>query len=119
MKTSRELKTTVSQEKGVTLIRLDGEINSFAQQALQSAIDQAQENPPGPIVLDFHAVDYINSTGIALIVTLLVQARKSGRRLSASGLSPHYQEIFALTRLNEYMTIYGNLDQAVQSESER
>ena len=61
---------------------------------------------PAAIVLNFQEVDYINSTGIALIVGLLAQARKSHRQLVVYGLSEHYQEIFRITRLSDFMQIY-------------
>ena len=50
----------------------------------------------------------MNSTGIALIVGLLAQARKSHRRLVVCGLSEHYQEIFRITRLSDFMQIYSD-----------
>ena len=46
------------------------------------------------VTLDFSAVDYINSTGIALIVGLLAQARADGQEVQARGLAEHYREIF-------------------------
>ena len=52
-------------------------------------------------MLDFAAVDYINSTGIALIVSVLARARAERRKVVASGLSPHYREIFDITRLSD------------------
>ncbi len=57
------------------------------------------------VVLDFAAVDYINSTGIALIVGVLAQARTSGQEIRARGLAEHYREIFRITRLSDFMTI--------------
>ena len=57
------------------------------------------------LVLDFSAVDYINSTGIALIVGVLAQARTSGQDVQARGLAEHYREIFRITRLSDFMTI--------------
>ena len=57
------------------------------------------------MLLNFSDVDYINSTGIALIVGLLAQARKSHLRLLTSGLSEHYQEIFRITRLADFMSM--------------
>jgi anti-anti-sigma regulatory factor len=50
-------------------------------------------------------VDYINSTGIALIVGLLARARASRRRLLAYGLSDHYVEIFNITRLSDFVSV--------------
>ncbi len=86
-------------------IDLHGEINAFADSALAAAYAQADKLDPTNIVLNFTDVDYINSTGIALIVGMLAQARKAHRRLSVFGLSDHYIQIFRITRLSDFMDI--------------
>jgi anti-anti-sigma factor len=58
------------------------------------------------VILNFTDVDYINSTGIAVIVGLLARARSDGRPLKAFGLSDHYREIFQITRLADFMPIF-------------
>ena len=55
----------------------------------------------------------MNSGGIGLLVTLLVRAQRGGVRLLASGLSEHYREILALTRLDEAIEIHGDEGAAV------
>ncbi len=65
------------------------------------------------MILNFSQVDYINSTGIAVIVTLLARARAEGRQLRAFGLSPHYEEIFQITRLADFMSIHHNEPEAL------
>jgi anti-anti-sigma factor len=57
------------------------------------------------VTLDFGGVGYINSTGIALIVRLLAEARRDGREVHAVGLSEHYREIFRITRLSDYVIL--------------
>lgn len=47
-----------------------------------------------------------NSTGIVLIVGLLAKARAANRPVLACGLSEHYQEIFTITRLSDFMSIF-------------
>ena len=96
------------------VIELSGEINSFAQAALDEAYSRAEALPGQTILLDFSRVEYINSTGIALIVNLLRQARSHARGLMASGLSEHYQEIFKITRLSDYIPVYPDVDAALQ-----
>ena len=64
---------------------------------------QAVQGQPERLLLNFGDVDYINSTGIALIVGVLAQARKAHIALVTFGLSPHYQEIFRITRLSDFM----------------
>lgn len=106
----------VRRHDGLAVIDLHGEINSAADQALNAAYDQAADASSRAILLNFQGVDYINSSGIALVVGLMAQSRKSGRRLMASGLSEHYRQIFEITRLADFMTLLPDeasaLDQA-------
>ena len=64
---------------GSAILDLRGEINSQAEQALNQAYTQATVDNPASVILNFTNVGYINSTGIALIVGLLAQARKMRR----------------------------------------
>lgn len=98
--------TQVRFQNGRLVIDLKGEINAHAEQALNQAYAEAEIHNPETIVLNFSAVDYINSTGIALIVGLLAQARKAHRRLVVYGLSEHYVQIFQITRLSDFMDVF-------------
>jgi anti-sigma B factor antagonist len=102
---AKHLEATVRQEPSVAVIDLTGEINGFAQEALDAAYAEAEAKNPEAILLNFEDVDYINSTGIALIVGLLARARASKRRLLACNLSEHYVEIFNITRLSDFMSV--------------
>lgn len=92
-------------EGETAVIDLHGEINSLADAALDVAYSEAEQAEPQKIALNFAAVDYINSTGIALIVGLLARARAAHRPIAATGLSEHYREIFTITRLSDFMEI--------------
>ncbi len=100
------LEAQVREMNGISIIDLRGEINAGAEETLSRAYTLATGPNARSVLLNFAGVDYINSTGIALIVGLLAQARKSGRRLLTSGLSEHYVEIFKITRLADFMSIY-------------
>ena len=93
-------------QPSAAVIDLRGEINAAAEARFHAAYAEAEAQNPPTIVLNFCEVSYINSTGIALIVGLLARARKSKRRLLVFGLSPHYQEIFQITRLADFMTVF-------------
>jgi anti-sigma B factor antagonist len=58
------------------------------------------------IVLNFTELDYMNSGGIGLLVTLLVRAQRQRQAVLAYGLSDHYRQIFELTRLDEAVSIH-------------
>jgi anti-sigma B factor antagonist len=105
----------IRQQNGAATIDLIGEINSFAEEALNSAYAEAEANNPNKIILNFGEVDYINSTGIALIVGLLARARKAHCPIVVYGLSDHYTEIFQITRLADFMTIFSDEASALQA----
>jgi anti-anti-sigma factor len=98
-----EFAADVSREDGVAVLELSGDVSAAAEGGLQLAYAPLSAEPV--VVLDFAAVDYINSTGIALIVGILAEARKSGQEICARKLAEHYREIFRITRLSDFMTI--------------
>jgi anti-sigma B factor antagonist len=101
--------------EGTAVVGMQGELNGFAQAALDQAFAQAQLAPGPVILLDFQQVGFINSTGIALIVQLLARAQKRGQTLVACALSQHYQEIFAITRLSQYIQVYPDVFTALRA----
>ncbi|OGO27950.1 MAG: hypothetical protein A2Z16_13910 [Chloroflexi bacterium RBG_16_54_18] len=88
------------------IIDLFGEINAFADGAINQAYDQADQQNTTNILLNFKEVTYINSTGIALIVGLMAKSRKNHKHLTVFGLTDHYVEIFQITRLADFMAIF-------------
>jgi len=105
---AKPLEAQVRQQPGAAVINLHGEINAVAAPALNAAYADAEQSNPEVVLLNFSDVDYINSTGIALIVGLLAKARAAQRRLIGCGLSEHYVEIFQITRLSDFMTIFSS-----------
>ncbi len=108
-----EFGAEVRSHDSTGVIDLRGEINLGADQELAAAYERVAQDDPRTVVLNFASVDYINSTGIALIVGLLARARKEHRTVRAFGLSEHYRQIFAITRLSDFMGIYADEDSAV------
>ena len=106
--------TDIRSLPGCAVIELRGEVDGSAAATLSAAYDAAvaQDQPPC-VLLDFAQVDYINSTGIALIVGLLARARAQERPVSACGLSEHYREIFEITRLSDFIELQPDLAAAV------
>ncbi len=86
-------------------LRLSGDLNARADETLADAYQHVVALGSRRVSLDFGRVGYINSTGIALVVRLLADARRDGRTVRATGLTAHYREIFRITRLSDFMEI--------------
>ena len=96
----------LDQEGPASILRIEGDITSASEPDLMAAYALAAANGSSAVILDFGKLEYMNSGGIGLLVTLLVRAQRTGGRLIATGLSDHYREIFSLTRLDEAIEIH-------------
>jgi anti-sigma B factor antagonist len=105
---------TVTAQGALAVISLTGEVDGAAAAVIDTAYDEAAATGRSAVLLDFSAVAYINSTGIALIVSVLARARAEGRRVVASGLSDHYRHIFEITRLSDFIQIFASVDSAAR-----
>jgi anti-sigma B factor antagonist len=110
-----QLQTRVRAVDGaVAVIDLKGDVTAASEDELMDAYRRT--GPPEEtrgIVLDFTGLDYMNSSGIGLLVTFLVRAKRAHQQLSAYGLSDHYRQIFELTRLDEVISVHDDEDRAV------
>ncbi len=71
---------------GVSVIDVKGELTGFAEDVLMDAYEQASDGSVRAIVLNFEGLEYMNSSGIGLLVTLLI--RVEPREAEASDLRP-------------------------------
>jgi anti-sigma B factor antagonist len=89
-----------------SVIDIQGDVTAAAETALMEAFTTAATSTTKTIIINFSGLEYMNSSGIGLLVTLLIRANRQKQRVMAYGLSEHYRHIFELTRLNEAITIF-------------
>ena len=88
----------------ICVIDIQGEVTASAENMLMDAYAQAGGVPT--IILNFSRLNYMNSSGIGLLVTLLIRTNRQGEHLIAVNMSDHYRHIFDLTGLNQAIAIY-------------
>jgi anti-sigma B factor antagonist len=97
----------------LAVIVVRGDVTAASEDALMDAYARADDGSTRAILLDFSGLEYMNSGGIGLLVTLLVRANRAKQRLLACGLNDHYRQIFELTRLEEAISIFGDEAEAL------
>lgn len=93
-------------EESACILDIEGDITAFSEEALMDAYTEGSGDGVKAVILNFTGLEYMNSGGIGLLVTVLVRANRAKQKLLAFGLTEHYQEIFELTRLDEAIGIY-------------
>ncbi len=99
--------------EGARVIDIKGDITAQSEDLLMDAYGRSSGPGVKAIVLNFTGLDYMNSSGIGLLVTFLVRARRAQQQVSAYGLSDHYRQIFELTRLDEVISVHADEGAAV------
>lgn len=96
-----------SNGDSITIIRFTGDITSTSKDAV---LGTYQSLPAGTkrIVLDFSKVEYLNSSGIALVIQMLMLAGKAGQKIQTFGLSPHFQKVFTMVGITKYTKLHAD-----------
>jgi len=98
---------------GVAVVDITGEITGASEPVLMDAFSRATGEDTRAVILNFSGLEYMNSGGIGLLVTMLVRANRQQQKLMALGLTDHYRQIFMLTRLDEAIGVYDTEEQAL------
>jgi anti-sigma B factor antagonist len=106
-----ETKSRVDQLKSpqgypVSVLRFEGDIASTSKDAVLGAYQALPKDTARLILLDFTRVEYINSSGIALIIQLLIEASNAGQKVYTFGLSPHFTKVFTMVGITKYAGLY-------------
>jgi anti-sigma B factor antagonist len=88
----------------ISVLRFSGDISSTSHDALLGTYETVSKSDP--VLLDFSKVDYINSSGIALVIQMLMEANKNGQKIAAFGLTPHFQKVFTMVGITKYASLY-------------
>ena len=92
----------------VAVLRFEGDIASTSKDAVLGAYQSQPKATTKLILLDFTRVDYINSSGIALVIQLLIEAANSGQKVYAFGLSAHFTKVFTMVGITKYAELFPN-----------
>ncbi len=102
--TQQQLTGTSGQQ--VTCVRFTGDISSASKDAIVGTYQALDKEAHKHILLDFKGVEYLNSSGIALVIQVLMEANKSGQVVAISGLTPHFIKVFTMVGITKYASIY-------------
>ncbi len=97
----------------VSVLRFEGDIASTSKDAVLGAYQALPKETSKLIALDFTRVDYINSSGIALVIQLLIEASHAGQTVCAFGLSAHFTKVFTMVGITKYARLFPNEAEAL------
>jgi anti-sigma B factor antagonist len=89
----------------VMVMRFTGDITSASQTAILGTYQGLGEDAKR-ILLDFSKVEYLNSSGIALVIQMMLAASKRGQTIQTFGLTPHFAKVFTMVGITKYTNLH-------------
>ena len=97
----------------VSVLRFEGDIASTSKEAVLGAYQALPKATVRLILLDFTKVDYINSSGIALVIQMLIEAANNNQKVYAYGLSAHFTKVFTMVGITKYAGLFPSQTEAM------
>ncbi|MBD3298542.1 MAG: anti-sigma factor antagonist [candidate division Zixibacteria bacterium] len=113
----RTMDSRVESFNDVDVMRVTGRIDLVTSNTLKDNIRERLQRQRTNIVLNMERVDFINSSGLGAMVSILKDVRLADGRLVLSNLAPYVQEIFEITQLANVFEIFSAEDAAVSALS--
>jgi anti-sigma B factor antagonist len=103
------------EENSVAVLSLFGRLDLASGSILKEAVKALLEDQKTSIHLNLAGVEFINSSGLGALVSVMKEVRLQKGRLTLSDLASYVQEIFDITQLTHIFEIYSSEDEALPS----
>lgn len=104
----QELAVTIREIGDVIIIDLQGDLTAVTGESVEEAYQKATERGARKILFVFDRNNYINSAGIAVLVSITAESRELGQEIRVAGLSDHFCKIFDMVGLTKYIAIFAS-----------
>ncbi|MFA6282193.1 MAG: STAS domain-containing protein [Candidatus Omnitrophota bacterium] len=90
----------------ITICRIDGDININTSPQLRKAFEEFVQKNIKKIIVDFSAVKYIDSSGLATFIELLQRLKKTGGCFRICNMDQKVKNVFEVTKLHKIFEIF-------------
>src|SRR5262245_12916823 len=102
-------------EPDITLLQLKGRLDARGSEQVKAALQELSEMDQVKIIVDLQNVPFIDSSGLAALVSGLRTIREKGGTITLSGAQTQAQVVFRLTMLDRIFAIHPTFQEARQS----
>lgn len=103
---TREVKETYQ------VFRLSGMLDAFSEQSIRKVLQQAIETAPKQVVLDLSKIEFIDSSGLGVLVQTAKQLQAAGGSLQIV-TNPRVTQAVKLVRLDQFLSLHPSLEAAL------
>jgi anti-sigma B factor antagonist len=107
-----DLTVQSSQVGDVAIVSVAGDLDVHSAPVLQAEVAPLSRREGGRLVVDLSGVEFIDSTGLGVLVGTLKHVREAAGSLDVVVSAPRVRKVFTLTGLDVVIPLHGTLDEA-------
>ncbi len=111
---SKDIEVTTRHKDAVAIIDIKGDVTAITGEAIEEAYQEVSLAGSTKILLDFDKECYINSGGIAILISIVSESQENKQIIRITGLSEHFRRIFDMVGLTRYTAIFPSEAAALQ-----
>jgi len=99
------LRVDVRANGRATVLAVAGELDLASSPTLEEALDAVTGTTPELLILDLSALEFMDSTGLSVLVRAHQRALEAGRRFALVKGSPQVQRLLTLTGIDDRIMV--------------
>ncbi len=112
-----ELCLDLSEREGWSLLAVSGEVDVATVPRLREQLHVLAAEGRNLIVVDLDGVDFLDSTGLGVLVGALKRVRSTDGELRLVCSQPRIRKVFEVTGLTKVFDVFDNQDEAVAADT--
>lgn len=102
---SLNIKMDFNEDKNIWIAVPDGEIDIYTSPKLKEKLSEALEEKKADILLDCQNLDYVDSTGLGALISILKKVRDNNDKIYMENVKPNIRKLFNITELDKVFVI--------------
>jgi anti-anti-sigma factor len=109
-----QFRVDLRHEEGGTVIAVSGELDLASSPALEERLDEVFGSDAELVVLDLRELEFMDSTGLSVLIRAHQTAEAGERRLSVVKGPPQVQRLLTLTGVGERLAVVDTPEDALR-----
>lgn len=102
---SLNIKISFNKDKNIWVVIPEGEIDIYTSPKLKEKLSEALEDKKTDILMDCEKLDYVDSTGLGALISILKTIRNNDNNIYMENVKPNIRKLFNITELDKVFVI--------------
>ena len=100
---------------GASIVDVEGEVDVLTSPRFKTALAEVVDAGASTVVVNLDKVQYMDSTGLGVLVSAMKRVRENDGIIVLTGLNPHLSKIFEITGLRKVFSVYATENEALNA----